>query len=56
MITETEKDRVLVYLDPALGRLLRIEKAETRRPISEIVEDLIRDRYADQIEKTKATA
>lgn len=50
-----EKDRVMVYLDPELGRLLRLERAETKRPISEIVEKLIRQHYATSKPKVTRT-
>lgn len=46
--TAPPKEKVSVYIDPALSRLLRIEKAETRRSVTDIVEDLVRSHFAKE--------
>lgn len=45
------KEKVSVYIDPALSRLLRLEKAETKRSVTDIVEDLVRNHFAGQAKR-----
>ena len=52
-----DKERVMLYLDPELSLLLRLERAETRKPVTQIVEDIIRNHYKSQPRtKRRATA
>jgi hypothetical protein len=39
--------RATVYLDPALHRALRLKSVETSRSMSELINDAIRDKLAE---------
>ncbi len=41
-IEKIPRERVAIYLDPAVWRWLRHRKAETRRPVGEIIEHALR--------------
>jgi hypothetical protein len=45
IVDAPSQDRVVVYMDPDLSRRLRLEKAETRKSISSIVNSMIREYY-----------
>jgi hypothetical protein len=40
------KDRVVAYLDPEVARRIRVEHAETRRTISDVLNEIVRGHYA----------
>lgn len=48
--------RATVYMDPALHRALRLKAAATRRSISEIVADAVRESLREDEEDLSAVA
>ena len=51
---ETKTKRTTVYLDQELHRALRLKAAVTDRSMSDLINELIRDRLAEDAEDLKA--
>ena len=51
-IEQPEKTRVVVTLDPRVARRLKRERAETDRPVNEIVERIVADHFGLMLDKT----
>lgn len=50
----TQAKRATIYLDPDLHKALRLKSAETSRPISELVNNAIKEALAEDAEDIAA--